>query len=354
MIDWTSAMQQTFEYYIVDPGTWRDIKKLDTIISSKISRDLEAETLGSASITTTEMIGECYIRIYLVVIQNGVRERFPLGTYMIQTPSYSFDGKVKTITLDAYTPLIELKEKHPPIGYSVLKNENILDRVYAIMREQMRAPVISSEKDDVLFNNFVANLDDTWMTFSRDLLANADMKAELDEMGRVIFAPIQDVASLQPVWTFGTDNSSILYPDFSIQHDMYGIPNEVEVIYSSGLTSSSVKVVNDDPNSPVSTINRGRRITHRITNPDIAGKPNESQVKEYAIRMLKDLSSIEYTVSYMHGYCPVRIGDCVRLNYEAAGIRNVKAKIITQSIDCVPGCPVTSKAVFTTNLWDGV
>lgn len=354
MADWTSTMQQTFEYYVVDPGTWKDKKKIDTVISSNISRDLEAETLGSASITIAESLGECYIRIYLVTIQNGIRERHPLGTYMVQTPSYSFDGKIRNITMDAYTPLIELKEKHPPLGYSMVKEENIMERAYAIMREQMRAPVVYTSKDTKLYANFIANLDDTWITFIRDLIANADMRLELDELGRVLFAPVQELAALQPVWTFDTKNSSILYPSFNIEHDLYGIPNEVEVIYSNGTTSSSIKVVNDDPNSPVSTVNRGRRITHRISNPDVVGKPSEAELKEYATRKLKELSSIEYTVSYTHGYCPVRIGDCVRLNYEAAGLRNVKAKIISQTIDCVPGCPVTEKAVFTSNLWDGV
>lgn len=354
MADWTSTMQQTFEYYVVDPGTWKDKKKIDTVISSNISRDLEAETLGSASITIAESLGECYIRIYLVTIQNGIRERHPLGTYMVQTPSYSFDGKIRNITMDAYTPLIELKEKHPPLGYSMVKEENIMERAYAIMREQMRAPVVYTSKDTKLYANFIANLDDTWITFIRDLIANADMRLELDELGRVLFAPVQELAALQPVWTFDTKNSSILYPSFNIEHDLYGIPNEVEIIYSNGTTSSSIKVVNDDPNSPVSTVNRGRRITHRISNPDVVGKPSEAELKEYATRKLKELSSIEYTVSYTHGYCPVRIGDCVRLNYEAAGLRNVKAKIISQTIDCVPGCPVTEKAVFTSNLWDGV
>lgn len=356
MADWTSAMQQTFEYYIVDPGTWKDDKKINTVISSRISRDSGAETLGSASITMTESVGECYIRIYLVTIQNGIRERWPLGTYMVQTPSYSFDGKVRNITMDAYTPLIELKEKHPPLGYSVYKYENIMERVCLIMRENMRAPIVKSEseKGETLHSNFIANLDDTWMTFVKDLIANAEMRIDLDELGRVLFMPIQELAALQPVWTFDTNNSSILYPNFNIEHDLYGIPNEVEVIHTKNNISVSVKVVNDDPNSPVSTVNRGRRITHRITDPAIPGTPNEAQLKEYAMSVLKDMSSIEYTVSYTHGYCPVRVGDCVRLNYPAAGLRNVKAKIISQTIDCVPGCPVTDKAVFTSNLWDGM
>lgn len=352
MPDWTSTMQQTFEYYIVDPGTWKDVKKIDNVISSSISRDIEAETLGSASITMSNSLGECYIRIYLVTIQNGIRERFPLGTYMIQTPRYSFDGKIRNISLDAYTPLIELKEKHPPIGYSIMKNTNIMESAYTIMREQMRAPVGRSDKDDTLFTNFVANLDDTWITFLRDLVANANMRIELDELGRVIFAPKQELETLQPIWTFDTNNSSILYPNFDIEHDLYGIPNEVEVVYSNSTMTSSVTAVNDNPNSPVSTVNRGRRITYRITNPDVIGNPSEQQLKDYAERVLRSMSSIAYTVSYKHGYCPVRIGDCVRLNYENAGLKNVKAMVISQTIDCTPGCPVTEKAIFTSNLWE--
>ena len=109
--------------------------------------------------------------------------------------------------------------------------------------------------------------------------------------------------------------------------------------------------MNDDPNSPTSTVRRGREITHRDSNPSIIGDPTKNQIQEYADNLLKELSTVEYTVSYTHGYCPVRIGDCVRLNYERAGLKGVKAKVIAQSISCEPGCPVTERAVFTTKLW---
>ena len=153
------------------------------------------------------------------------------------------------------------------------------------------------------------------------------------------------------MYTFNDDNSSILYPDFDMEHDLYGIPNVVEVIYSSGRDNYYAKVVNDDIDSPISTVNRGREIVYRVTDPDLIGDPTENQIQEYADNLLRALSSIEYTVSYKHGYCPVRVGDCIRLNYARAGINNIKAKVISQSIECVPGCPVTEKAVFTTKLW---
>ena len=351
MPDWTKTMQQTFEYYVVDPGTWRDIKKIDYVLNSSISRDSTLETLGSASITVSESIGECYIRIYLVTIQNGAKEKHSLGTFLVQSPSYSFDGKIKNITLDAYTPLLELKENPTPLGYSILKGENILEIAYRIVREQVRAPVVKTQNDEILKTNFVANLDDTWITFVKDLIANADYSLALDDVGRILFTPNQDTMSLQPIWTYDDSNSSILYPDLTVDRDLYGIPNVVEVIYSDGTEYYYGRAVNDDPSSPISTINRGREITHRESNPSMLGNPSQRRIQEYAENLLKELSSLEYTVTYTHGYCPVRIGDCVRLNYKRAGIYGVKAKVISQNIKCESGCPVTEKAVFTTELW---
>lgn len=351
MPNWTSSMQQTFEFYTVDPATWQNMKKIENVKSCTINRDSEAETLGSASFDIAESLGEAYIRVYLVTIQNGYRESFPLGTYIVQTPSSSFNGKVRDVTMDAYTPLLELKESPPPIGYSIEKNKNIMDIAFDLTEENVRAPVIEAKNEQKLYSDFVANTEDTWLTFLIDLIANAKYEFDIDELGRILFSPRQDTASLQPVWTYNDDNSSILLPDFSMDHDLYGIPNVVEVVYSDGGNSYYHRAVNNDPSSPISTVNRGREIIHRVTNPDLIGDPTSNQIKEYAERLLKELSTLEYTVTYTHAYCPVRVRDCVLLNYTRAGMSNVKAKVVSQTIKCEPGCPVTEKAVFTTNLW---
>lgn len=352
MIDWTKSMQQTYEYYIVDPNTWKDIKLIDNVKSCSITRDSELETLGSATIDIVESVGECYIRAYLIATQNGLRQKEPLATILVQTPSSSFDGKKRNVSMDAYTPLLELKENPPALGYFIVKNTNVMNTAYQLVREKSRAPVIAATCDTTLYDNFVANTDDTWLTFLTDLIAYAKYNFDIDTMGRILFSPKQDTASLQPVWTYDDGNSSILYSDISLDHDLYGIPNVVEVIYSDSSVSLYSKVVNDDPNSPTSTINRGREITYRSTNPELSGTPTQAQIDEYAKKLLRELSSVEYTLSYTHGYCPVRVGDCVRLNYSRSGITDIKAKVISQTIKCEPGCPVSEKAVFTAKLWE--
>ena len=351
MVDWLSSMQQSFEYYVVDPATWKDARRLDNVTSCTISRDLNAETLGSATIDITESVGECYIRAYLITVQNGVKEKHPLGTHLVQTPSSSFNGKIRNVSMDAYTPLLELKENPPPIGFYVPKNSNIMDEVYRLSREHARAPIVPTSCPTLVYTDFVSDTNDTWLTYLSYLLLNAKYTFGLDELGRIIFNPKQDIASLQPVWTYDDNNSSILYPDFTMDHDLYGIPNVVEVVYSKGKDFYYSRVKNNDNNSPTSIQRRGREILHRVTEPDLIGDPTQNQIDEYAKQLLEELSSIEYTITYTHGYCPVRIGDCVRINYKRAGIRDIKAKVISQSIKCEPGCPVTETAVFTTKLW---
>ena len=351
MVDWRSSMQQTFEYFIVDPGTWKDSKPLKTVKSCTITRDSGIETLGSAIIDVSEPIDECYVRIYLVTIQNGVRERHPLGAYLVQTPSTNFNGKVDSISLDAYTPLLELKENQPPIGYYIAKGENIMEHAYRLVREYSRAPVVKPVSSSTLNYDFVADPADTWLSYLNSLIANANYTFGLDEMGRILFSPIQDTASLQPVWTYDDGDTSILYPDLEIDRDLYGIPNVVEVIYSTAGEQYFKRVINDDPGSPVSTVNRGREIVYRVTDPDVIGIPTIHQLDEYAEQLLRNLSSLEHTITYTHGYCPVRLGDCVRHIYTRAGLNDTKAKVVSQSISCEPGCPVSETAVFTTKLW---
>ena len=353
MIDWSKSMQQTFEYYVVDPITWKDTKQINNVKSSSINRDLSSDTLGSATIDVTESVGECYIRIYLVIIQNGEDHKCPLGTYLVQTPSSDYNGRIRSVSMDAYTPLLELKEDLPPVGYFIEKDSNVMSTAYNICREHLRAPVVKAVCDTNLYDDFVANTNDTWLSFLKDFITNAKYEFSIDELGRIMFAPKQDIESLQPLWTYNDDNSSILYPDISMDHDIYGIPNVVEVVYSKDNEHYYAKIVNDDPNSPTSTVNRGRNIVYRVTDPSIIGDPSQDRIQEYAKSLLKELSSIEYKIKYTHGYCPVRVGDCIRLNYKRSGLTNIKAKVISQSIKCEPGCPVEETAVFTAKLWEG-
>lgn len=352
MINWNESMTQTFEYYEVDPNTWKDVKLLENVKSCKIKRDGGAETLGSATINIADTLGECYIRVYMIATQDGYKEKVCLGTYLVQTPSSTFDGKQRNVSMDAYTPLLELKEKPVPLGYTLLKDDNIMEEAYKIVRENCRAPVVATTAEDQLKDNFVASTDDTWLTYITDLIKQANYQFYLDEQGQVLFEPSKTADQLSPVYTFNDDNSSILHPEIDLTHDLYNVPNVVEIYAPNGTGVKYYRAENRDEGSPTSIQNRGREIIYRETEPNLPAYPTDAMVEEYAKDTLKRMSLVQYSVSYTHGYCPVRVGDCVRLNYAKAGLNNIKAKVVSQSINCSTGCEVSETAVFSKKLWE--
>ena len=353
MIDWTRSMKQTFEFYTVDPGTWMDDKKITNVESCTIVRDLDSETKGSASLTCESDYTDKYVRVYLVATQDLTKYRFVLGTHIYQTPSRSFNGSRNSMAQEGYTPLIELKEKCPPLGYAINRGQNILDVAGIILSDNVRAPFIKQLSLDNLADNFIANVDDTYLTFLTDLIANANYILDVNANGSVSFMKDQEADKLQPVWTYTDDNSSILLPDVTIERDLYGIPNVVEVLYSVGDANYIyAEAVNDDPGSPTSTVSRGRRVVYRETSPDVPEGITEDSLNDYAKHILKEKSTLEFTVQYSHGYCPVKVGDCVRLNYRRAGLNGINAKVIRQSIKCETSCQVDEVAVYTKSFWE--
>lgn len=354
MPDWTKSMEQTFAYYSVDPVTWHNQTRLNFIKSCTIKRDSESETLGSASFTLDENIGEMYIRVYLITIQNGITEEFPLGTFLVQTPNESFNGYVMSTSADAYTPLIELKEKMPPIGYSILKGTPIMQNVYDMVSDNVRAPVIhpAVETDKILTENYTADSDVTWLDYIKKLISKSDNYFVLDEMGEILFDKKTSIYEKNPIYTFDDGSKSILYTNISVDKDLYGIPNVAEIVYSTDSKSLYSRIENNDPSSIISTKGRGREILYRDTDPQISRSPDQSYLDAYARKVLEDLSTLKYQVSYTHGYAPVSLGDCVRLKCSALNINSVNAVIISQNIKCEPGCPVEEVSVFTNKLWE--
>lgn len=353
-VDWTRSMKQTFSFYKVDPKTWNDEEPIRTIKTCEVVYDQEDESGGYATITGDDLFGEFYIRIYLDVFQDFMEYHIPLGTVLVQTTFSNFDGIKKELSIDAYTPLIELKEKKPPIGFFIPDQSNIIQRSIEILRENCRAPVIDTTMNqNALFSNkggYVSDLEETWLTYIKGFLKNSDYDILPNERGEIQFHRNLDLNSAQPVFEYSDDENSILYPAISTKQDLYGIPNVVELLYSTVSEGHMIRVINDNENSPISTVNRGREIVYRISNQEISGLTSLDDMRKYAESVLEKLSTVEYTITYQHGYNSVKIGDCVRINCKLKELSNIKAKVIKQSIKCENGCPVEETALYLVNL----
>jgi len=379
-VDWSKGMQQTFEYYTVDPNTWYDVLCLTNIISCSLTHDSSSEMRGHASITTSEPLDENYIRIYMRVRQNGINQRFCLGTYLFIVSSDSFNGKRHSYTYTGYTPLIELKEKLAPLGYNVIgitgeKPEllpprtapTVTDEISRVIWQYSRLKLENNVLiERPLLNNFVSGTSDTWLAVVNNLLTASTLQQyelAVDNWGAVRIKEAITVYNEKHVYEYDDGNSSILLPTLDLTDDMTDIPNVVEVIYTGngnkdiGYVRKVVK--NEDTRSIVSVPSRGREIWRRFVISNIAmplGEVTrdaiEDQVEAQAKRLLEAASTIRKTIQYSHGFNGVEVGDTVLFNYERAGFTGIKAKVVSQTINCKPGCQVDETAVYTKRLWN--
>lgn len=377
-IDWTKGMQQTFEYFKVNPSTWNDYEQITTVISSNITKDTDSEMRGHASIETTEPLDECYIRTYMAVRQNGIKQRICLGTHLYMVQSDSFNGMNHQYNYTGYTPLVELREKLIPLGYSVTGVTGeingkvapmLSDEIATLIRQNSRVKLENRVKvEEPLLNNFVAGTTDNILTVVNNLLNASSLQqyqVTVDEFGTVCIKEAISVYNERHVFEYTDDNSSILMADIDLASDLSSIPNVLEVIYAGDANKDigAVRVVvrNEDPNSIVSTVSRGREVWNRVVISNIGSPYDKSeitrqvvvdQVTNQAYRLLEDASTIRKTIQYEHGYCDVEVGDTVLFNYKRAGLIGIKAKVVSQTIICKPGCKVSEMAVYTKKLWN--
>lgn len=370
-IDWTKSMQQTFEYYTVDPKTWYDDKQIMTVISSSHSHDITTDLKGNATLNTTEQMGENYIRTYMVCKQGRYTYRECLGTYLYMSSSDSFDGIKHNYTMTGYSPLVELQEALPPVGYFIYGKVKKGDEA-PLVTEEIRKAIVNNTRCEFtmnitipkpLLNNFVAGTGDNWLTVVNNLLtASSEAKYMLmvDEWGTVQLRNQLNAESMQPKFVFDDGNSSILLPTIDTNEDLFTIPNAVELIFTGNKLygAHKVTVYNEDEASPVSVQKRGRVIKRRYSVTNIAvptGTVTEDIIHEVvesqAYTLLEALSTVSKAISFSHGYCGSKVGDCIIINYTRAGLENVKAVITTQKVNCTPGCQVDETALYTKKYW---
>lgn len=349
MTDFTRGMRRSYEFWEVSRDTWLDVRRIDCITGGTIVRDLDKDTLGNASFEATGRIGECYVRTYLVAEQDGVTERHCLGTHLLQSSRMTHDGVTGSYPADGYTPLKELAESMPPIGYFVPSGSDAAQAAAEIVAAHCPAPVVTPAASFELSQAFCAEQSDTWLSFVAALIARAGLRMAIDPFGRVSFEPERDASSMRPTSTFDDGSASILRDKMTDETDLNDVPNVVEAVYSSDAGCMTARAVNDDPARASSTVSRGREVVKRITDPDVPDNPTQEQLERFVESKLLELSSVERTVTFSHGFDgETSVGSCVRLDCARSDVRGnfvVRSQEITLDSECAVKASASSKEV---------
>ena len=181
----------------------------------------------------------------------------------------------------------------------------------------------------------VAEEGETKLTLAIKVLEAIGWRIQIDGYGRVYVGPEKESI----VTMYDANDNDVIEPKMKDRKDWYSCPNVFRCV-SGDLTAVAR---DDDPESPLSTIRRGREIWKEETSVNLG--TNES-LAAYARRRLKELQSPARTVSYRRRFDPnVTVGDIVRINHPEIGIDGL-FKVTSQSMALTYGCRTVEEAVF--------
>lgn len=351
MLDVSRELDERFELMAVDPVTWLETGSVSNVKSCTVTRDSESNTIESESLEVYGDLPEGYYRAYWVTVQDGVESREPVATFMAMCPTVKHDGKTEQRTINGYSPLMEADRSGPHAGWFVPEGYDIAQSAADAVRDHSRAQVDEPAQSRALEEAYVSDGTESWLEFAVNLLAKASMHFEVDPWGKVCCAP-DYLGVPSTVHTYSETNSTVLLSGgLENTADWYDVPNVVRVVWSSGDKTKTAEAVNNDKNSPVSTVNRGYEVLQRESNPnELPDTPVQADLDLMAATLLEKASSVSREIRFEHPYDGGGLHDGTMIDFPSIGVRG-PATVKWQAIKMETGCTVEEVDSIDERLW---
>lgn len=252
-----------------------------------------------------------------------------LGTFLPSTPISTYKDGSQTWDVELLDRTSMISEDYFSQTYSIPDGVNVVDRVWEILRSTGAAvgnpPPASSLPSGVATTLTKGR---TWeagtnkLTIVNDILEAAGyMPLWADAEGKFRLSKSVAAKNRPVAYEFVDGENCIYKPEFTVEQDIYSIPNRV-VMIGQGDSDTAAPVAtatNTDRRSPSSYQNRGRWITD-VTRGVDAESQAELQAKANA--KLEQLTAAQSVVTIEHGPVPgLRANQVVRFaRHGGAGI----------------------------------
>ena len=307
-MDWSKGFSSRNYCSFVDSVTWRDAERFE-INGGSISRG-KSGLMESADINCVNFDNrERWVRIWMDTRQSGETSHNALFTGLACSPSEEIEGYRSTHTVQVYSVLKPCEDVLLPRGWYASGGTNGGNLIKELLNVTS-APVIVEGDSPSLSQTIIAEDGETRLSMAQKVLDAIGWRIRIDGMGNIhVLSKATEISA-----RFDTINNDVIEPSIQKEYDWFECPNVFRAV--SGDISATV--VDDDPNSPLSTVSRGREIWMEETNCDNA---EGESITEYAMRRLKEEQQVGMKISYDRRYNPdVYTADYVYLNYPSQGI----------------------------------
>ena len=332
MINYGNGISATYYAARVNPQTWADAGEI-SIISGSITKKAGSDLVQSADITVSEDIGtEAWIRVYMIAEQGGAKERVPLFTGIVSSPSRNIKGAQETRKLDCYSVLKVAADILLPIGWFAPARTNGGELIRILLAD-LPCPVEVDEGAPNIISSFVAGNNDSKLSVAQEIAEAINWQIKVRGDGSVRICP----KPLTISGTFDNIENDIIETSVTDNRDIFSVPNVLRVT----LGGSAATARDDDPDSIYSTVNRGREIWAQEEAKLAAGE----SLGEFAIRRLKEMQNPSRKLDYTRRFQPdVDVNDLVSIVYPKQNIGDV-FRVQSQTITLSHGAKVKEEVI---------
>ncbi len=346
----SGVVEMTFRYELLDKDN-KKIKDLDNVISGEISVKSLANIKRTASFRlkedpdinflTDRIAPYCRLKIpegrlitksqsFLHPHQTVTNEdtkrseggyvEFPLGVFLLSSPKRSDENGEIFRDVDAYDGLQVLKDDRFSERYTIPAGTRYYDAVIDILKSAGITKYNIEYTDKTLSNakDFEPGREKLFAV--NDLLGAINYDGiQVDVYGYYNSSSYELPNQRSPEYTYRDDDQSVTLPGMEEELDLNSIYNQFVVVRTNEEQEPiSATYTNDNPNSPVSTVNLGRTKTDYREVQDIA---DQESLNGYVQRIAHEATKIYGKLTFETGIMPFHdIDDVLQIEYSRLGI----------------------------------
>jgi hypothetical protein len=256
----------------------------------------------------------------LLRMRDGNYIEFPLGVFLLSSPTRKDENNSVYRDVEAYDGTLILRDDKFDTRYTVPAGTNYRQAVIDILTSA------GISKHNIEQTDKVLPVDMEFEPGKEKLEAvNALLQAinytpiYVDVYGYFTSMTYRSPSIRAAEYTYRDDELSIIYAGMEEELDLFNVPNKWVVVCSNAEQSLMSSYINSNPNSPTSTVTRGRTIVDYREVTDIA---DQQSLDAYVQRIAFEASQVygklnfETAINPLHDYM-----DVLEIDYSPLGIK---------------------------------
>lgn len=331
LIEWEEEVPNKTDLQVhVSVGTgWRRCENGEAIPYLGSGVNLEDTTIryrvtltGDGYVTPKLDQLKMYIGGYRKIIIPGEEIKTPLGVFLLSTPTRTIDeaGVIKR-NIEAYDQLLVLQEDKTTGTFLIEAGTKFTDAIKNILT------VAGITHYNITDTDLELPVDREWeggtpkLEIINELLEAMNYQPLwFDAEGYAIVRPYErpDVRSVE--MTYRDDEEGVFLPTMEETYDFFNVPNRFVLVVSEPEMDEMKSIyTNENPDSPTSTVSRGRVITEyrQVEAPDKETLDSLAERAAYEASQVYQEVKMETKIIPTHSH-----NNMVRLEYRKLGIAN--------------------------------